>query len=37
MEHFLFKCLQEKKHIVSLVGAGGKTTVMYQLAKCSAN
>ena len=33
MEHFLFKYLQEKKHIVSLVGAGGKTTVMYQLAQ----
>lgn len=33
MEHFLFKCLEEKKHIVSLVGAGGKTTVMYQLAE----
>ena len=33
MEHFLFKYLQEKKHIVSLVGAGGKTTVMYQLAE----
>lgn len=32
MEHFLFKYLQ-KKHIVSLVGAGGKTTVMYQLAQ----
>lgn len=37
MEHFLFKCLQEKKHIVSLVGAGGKTTVMYQLAEHFAN
>ena len=33
MEHFLFKYLQEEKHIVSLVGAGGKTTVMYQLAE----
>ena len=33
MEHFLFKYLQEKKHIVSLAGAGGKTTVMYQLAE----
>ena len=33
MEHFLFKYLQEEKHIVSLVGAGGKTTVMYQLAQ----
>ena len=33
MEHFLFKYLQEKKHIVSLVGAGGKTTVMCQLAE----
>lgn len=33
MEHFLFKYLQEKNHIVSLVGAGGKTTVMYQLAQ----
>lgn len=33
MEHFLFKYLQDKKHIVSLVGAGGKTTVMYQLAE----
>lgn len=33
MEHFLFKYLQEKKHIVSLVGAGGKTTVMYHLAQ----
>ncbi len=32
MEHFLFKYLQEKKNILSLVGAGGKTTVMYQLA-----
>lgn len=37
MEHFLFKCLEEKKHIVSLVGAGGKTTVMYQLAEHFAN
>ena len=37
MEHFLFKYLQEKKHIVSLVGAGGKTTVMYQLAEHFAN
>ena len=37
MEHFLFKCLQEKKQIVSLVGAGGKTTVMYQLAEHFAN
>jgi probable selenium-dependent hydroxylase accessory protein YqeC len=33
VEHFLFKYLHEKKHIVSLVGAGGKTTVMYQLAE----
>lgn len=37
MEHFLFKCLQEKKHIVSLIGAGGKTIVMYQLAEHFAN
>ena len=37
MEHFLFKYLQEEKHIVSLVGAGGKTTVMYQLAQHFAN
>ena len=37
MEHFLFKYLQEEKHIVSLVGAGGKTTVMYQLAEHFAN
>ena len=37
MEHFLFKCLEEKKHIVSLVGAGGKTTIMYQLAEHFAN
>ena len=37
MEHFLFKCIQEKKYIVSLVGAGGKTTVMCQLAEHFAN
>ena len=37
MEHFLFKYLEEKKHIISLVGAGGKTTVMYQLAEHFAN
>ena len=37
MEHFLFKYLREEKHIVSLVGAGGKTTVMYQLAEHFAN
>lgn len=33
MEHFLFKYLAKEKHIVSLVGAGGKTTIMYQLAQ----
>lgn len=29
-----FPFLSEKKHVVSLVGAGGKTTVMYALAEC---
>ena len=33
MGHFSFMDLLDKKHIVSLVGAGGKTTVMYQLAE----
>jgi hypothetical protein len=31
MRHFSFEDFLDKKHIVSLVGAGGKTTVMYQL------
>ena len=29
-----FPFLKEKKHVISLVGAGGKTTLMYALAKC---
>ena len=33
MRHFSFEDFLDKKHIVSLVGAGGKTTVMYQLAE----
>ncbi len=31
-----FPFLKEKKHIISLVGAGGKTTLMYALAKAFA-
>lgn len=33
MQKLLFERLKEEKHIVSLVGAGGKTTIMYQLAE----
>ena len=33
MRHFSFEDFLDKKHIVSIVGAGGKTTVMYQLAE----
>ena len=33
MKDFLFDKLAQEKHIVSIVGAGGKTTIMYQLAR----
>lgn len=33
MKHFLFEYLNQGKHIVAFVGAGGKTTIMCQLAK----
>lgn len=35
MERFPF--INEKGHIISIVGAGGKTTLMYRLAECFAN